>query len=343
MKIMICGGLDDANADSELGRKIADFCQALAVQVIEQGHVMLCGNLSSLDELIINAACAAAEKKGHNPEKRVVSYVPRDAEARNPMGQVNGSANPDWNSMSGRKPKVPEPIDQADALILVGGYGQVSGTYTANNWAQRSGTPILPISTFGMAARDIFDDLQDSPNRHKVTGLNDADLQALTKATAVLSDTNKIEAYAIQVVSLAEKAALSREVFVIMSFAEDEDMVDYLAAVKDVCEKEGFDAVRTDSRPHGDSHQIIDTIHDAINSCGFVIADLTKERPNVYYEIGYARGLEKKLILTSKKDTEVHFDLQGFNRIEWKGSENLKSQLRPVIKEFAASFGLRPK
>jgi len=343
MKIMICGGLDDANAESETGRRIAEFSHMLAVQVIKQGHTLLCGNLSSLDTLIINAACAAAEAEHLNPEELVVSYVPRDAEARNPHGQVNGSANPDWNSMSGRKPNVPEPIAQADVLVLVGGYGQASGTYTAANWARQSGTPILPISTFGMAARNIFDDLRDASDRHKTTGLSDADLQALTKASAVLTDTAKIEAYATQVISLAEKAALSRDVFVIMSFAEDEDMVDYLAAVTEVCHSAGFEAVRTDTRPTDNAHQIIDSIHDAIANCGFVIADLTKERPNVYYEIGFVRGLEKRLILTSKKGTEVHFDLQGFNRIEWKGSENLKAQLRPVVKEFSASFGLQPK
>jgi hypothetical protein len=47
-----------------------------------------------------------------------------------------------------------------------------------------------------------------------------------------------------------------------------------------------------------------------------------------------------KLILTSKKGTPVHFDLHGYNRVEWTGSENLKKQLRPIVDEFARSFGL---
>ena len=119
-------------------------------------------------------------------------------------------------------------------------------------------------------------------------------------------------------------------------------MDDYKAAVEDVCKKAGFQAIRTDSRPAANTHQIIDTIHNHIQTCGFVIADLTNQRPNVYYEIGYAKGLDKKLILTSKKDTPVHFDLYGYNRIEWKGSENLKKQLKPVVDEFARSFGLVP-
>jgi nucleoside 2-deoxyribosyltransferase len=95
-----------------------------------------------------------------------------------------------------------------------------------------------------------------------------------------------------------------------------------------------------DVRPAAQTHQIIDDIHGKIQTCGFVIADLTIGRPNVYYEVGCAMALGKKLILTSKKDREVHFDLAGYNRIEWSGSENLKKQLQPVVDEYAASFGL---
>ena len=62
----------------------------------------------------------------------------------------------------------------------------------------------------------------------------------------------------------------------------------------------------------------------------------------MYYEIGYAKALDKKLILTSKKGTSVHFDLHGYNRVEWTGSENLKKQLKPIVDEFARSFGLYP-
>jgi len=155
-----------------------------------------------------------------------------------------------------------------------------------------------------------------------------------------LTNEGLIQQYAEAVVSLAEKAALSRDVFVIMSFAETDQFEDYVAAVKAVCQEAGFEAIRTDSRPSGETHSIIDKIHEGIQTCGFVIADLTDARPNVYYEVGYAMGIQKKLILTSRKDESVHFDLQGYNRIEWSGSENLKKQLRPVIEEFARSFGL---
>jgi hypothetical protein len=342
MKIMITGGYDESTADSDDGRVLLQFAKRLAEQVILQKHQLRCGNVSSLDALIIDAACDAAQEKHLDPGKIVVSYHPKGMPPRTSRGGVSGSTIGQWNLMDGRKLAVPEPISQADVLILLGGYGNASGTYTAANWARQTGTPILPVATFGMAAGDIFDDLPDTQEKVKITGLGQDDLQLLTKSKAVLTNDQAIQQYAASVVSLAEKAALSRDVFLIMSFEETDDMEDYRAAVVEVCKNAGFQAVRTDSRPAANTHQIVDAIHAHIQSCGFVIADLTNERPNVYYEIGYAKGLDKKLILTSKKSTSVHFDLHGYNRIEWTGSENLKKQLRPVVEEFARSFGLIP-
>lgn len=342
MKIMITGGYDEKAADTKDGRVIIEFAKKLAAQVILQNHQLRCGNLSSLDALVINHACDIAEQKNLDPDKSVVSYHPKGQPPRISRGGVSGSAVEHWNSMDGRRLAVPEPIDQADVLILLGGFGDASGTYTAANWARQTGTPLLPVATFGMATSDIFNDLPDTLEATKITGLSKDDLQLLTKSQAVLTNDQAIQGYAELIVSLSEKAALSRDVFVIMSFETTDDLEDYKAAVEQVCKDAGFEAVRTDSRPASSTHQIIDTIHDHIQTCGFVIADLTNERPNVYYEIGYAMGLDKKLILTSKKDTEVHFDLYGYNRIEWSGSENLKKQLKPIVGEYARLFGLSP-
>jgi len=318
------------------------FAKRLAEQVILQKHQLRCGNVSSLDGLIIDAACDAAEAKGLEPGKVVVSYHPKGTLPRTPRGGVSGSAIGHWNLMDGRRVAVPEPINQADVVIVLGGYGDASGTYTAANWARHTGKPILPVATFGMAASDIFDDLPDTVEKIKITGLSQDELQVLTKSKAVLTTDEAIQQYAASVVSLAEKAALSRDVFLIMSFDETDELLDYRAAVEAVCKTAGFQAVRTDSRPPANTHQIVAAIHDHIQTCGFVIADLTNERPNVYYEIGYARGLDKKVILTSRKTASVHFDLYGYNRVEWTGSENLKRQLTPIVEAFARSFGLLP-
>ena len=226
---------------------------------------------------------------------------------------------------------------RADVLILIGGY---EGTFTAANWARQSSTPVLPVATFGMAASDILDDELSNKGGKGITRLSDDDLKKLKRSAATLND-NGIEEYTSEIIRLAEKAALSREVFIVMSFSEQNRLDDFRDAVKMACEKEGFVAERIDKRPTGVSYDVVEKIHRDIDACGFVVADLTNERPNVYYEIGYARGLGKPVILTIGEGENVHFDIAGQKRITWKGHLDLREQLGPELEELSSRFGIR--
>jgi len=333
MKIMIGGGFDDENPSSS--QRISKFAESLAKQVIQQGHKLRCGNLTQLDATVINAACDVVPDS--SGAERVISYISQGNDAATNSGAVRDSSNPDWNSMSGRKPQVPEPIDEADVLILLGGY---EGTYTAANWARQSGTPVLPIATFGMAASDILDDELSEKGGKRITRLSDDDLKMLKRSAATLNNDG-MEEYAKEIIQLAERAALSREVFIVMSFAEQSRLDDFRDAVKMACEKEGFVAERIDKRPTGETFDVVEKIHGDIESCGIVVADLTNERPNVYYEIGYARGLGKPVILTIGEGEKVHFDIAGQKRITWKGHVDLREQLSPELEELSSRFGIR--
>lgn len=97
----------------------------------------------------------------------------------------------------------------------------------------------------------------------------------------------------------------------------------------------GFDPDRIDWSEDG-SH-LPDLIFQKIKHASLIIADLTLERPNCYFELGYAFAefdLDAKIIICCREDhnhdsdnyqkngPKVHFDLQG-RHITWWDKNDL--------------------
>lgn len=95
-------------------------------------------------------------------------------------------------------------------------------------------------------------------------------------------------------------------VFVIMPFTETWSDDTYFI-LKDVCQDINANIIRADEVLG--SNIIIDDIISQIKKSNIIIADITVRNANVYYELGYAHALGKKVILIAQEGTEIPFDI----------------------------------
>jgi hypothetical protein len=118
-----------------------------------------------------------------------------------------------------------------------------------------------------------------------------------------------------------------------MRFSGDESG-DVYSAIKDECNKPGLNAKQVDENTG--SGIIINEITQLIEDAEFIICDLTSERPNVYYELGYAHGVGNEpmdILLIAKEGTDI-----APSRVEFYGStQHLRSivsdKLKVMIRE----------
>lgn len=116
------------------------------------------------------------------------------------------------------------------------------------------------------------------------------------------------------------------------------ELADVLDTVKDVCRKFDIRATRADDIEH--EGQITERILNEIKTSEFLFADLTGMRPNVYYEIGFAHALGKRVILFRKSGTNIHFDLAGYNCPDY---ENLRDLREKLIKRLVSITNKDPR
>ncbi len=120
-------------------------------------------------------------------------------------------------------------------------------------------------------------------------------------------------------------------IFVIMPFSDEH--IDTYDAIKRAVEKAGqhLKAERVDEKPGAIA--ITDEIHRSIQRASVVICDLTNERPNVYYELGFAKGVNKQLICIAREGTQVHFDVYGLKIVFFRTYRELEQKLATEIKK----------
>jgi hypothetical protein len=97
----------------------------------------------------------------------------------------------------------------------------------------------------------------------------------------------------------------------------------------------GYQPMRIDRKEH--INKIDDEIIAEIRRSRFLVADFTSEpnqpRGGVYFEAGFALGLNIPVIWTCREDLveQLHFDIRQFNQIVWTNPEDLHQKLKNRI------------
>jgi hypothetical protein len=113
-------------------------------------------------------------------------------------------------------------------------------------------------------------------------------------------------------------------VFVIAAFRPDMEPI--FEGIREAGAAHGLDVKRVKDL-QGD-YRITDQIIQMIKAARFVVVDLSHERPNVYFELGYARGLGKTVITIAREGTTVHFDVKDWTYISYVDSRVLERDLK---------------
>ena len=122
--------------------------------------------------------------------------------------------------------------------------------------------------------------------------------------------------------------------FVAMSFREEEEpaLVDYFAAMKRAVAESGLPIeLRRMDLVEGD-YEISQKIMDKIKHAQIVVADFTLNARNVYFELGYARGVSRRVIQTARKGTSLEFDVRNWKTVFYRNATELEEKLVPEFK-----------
>jgi hypothetical protein len=118
--------------------------------------------------------------------------------------------------------------------------------------------------------------------------------------------------------------------FLICSFAEDREL---LAAreygINPATRRFGFPAYRIDEIAAPDN--VIEATRRYIADSDFVIADLSGQKPNCYYEVGYAHALGRPVLHIMRATEEPQFNVSGLQFIKYRDPDHLRDQLERYI------------
>ena len=128
-----------------------------------------------------------------------------------------------------------------------------------------------------------------------------------------------------------ERRPQTGKVVVLMAMAKDDPALeDTFSTIRSACEDLKLRPWRADLP--NTSGNVVDEVLEEIGTAELIIADLSRERPSVYYELGYADGIgfsPEEIVLVVDENSRVHFDLRNRRAPPYKN----QTELRRILNE----------
>ena len=321
MKILVAGGLRD---DFKSGNAEEMCARALGRAIVSNSHVLINGCYNVFDRLVAEAALEAAEKRGTSGTTDIHTYISPGGKPAHHLGQLRQNnvrswdpGQPEWG--------IPEPLLECEALVVMGGG---ASTHRVIHLSRLTGKPILPITAFGGAAQEAF--RTEWARLDAVYGGRVAkdDFASLNTPLEALETPHAFDDLAAAVMTLTSKIVLGNKVFVVMSFRRESD--DTYNTIKRACQAYGFEPDRTDKND-ATTDRIYGRIVQGIQRAAFLVADVTFDSVNVYYELGFAEALGKDVIVVAKEGTNLPFDTNDISTTFFLDQTRLEEALRSRI------------
>jgi hypothetical protein len=126
-------------------------------------------------------------------------------------------------------------------------------------------------------------------------------------------------------------SAVRPQAFVVMQFTDEYNEL-FRQVISPVCQEFGYEVIRADNIYT--NSLIIQDITKSIENASLIIADLTPNNANVYYEVGYAHGIQKPTILLSdRKREKLPFDISGFRVLFYDNTIGGKSEVENALRK----------
>lgn len=155
------------------------------------------------------------------------------------------------------------------------------------------------------AGVDCYNDASDMTVRKKMTSISEDNYYKLTEATANMLE---LGTFGYKAGKAGDFRVDYPSAFVIMPYREPYESL-WKKAVKPAANSSGLECDRADESVRiGD---LRDTVWSNILAAGLIVAEVSKENPNVFYELGLATAIGKDVLLLKERGIEPPADIRG--------------------------------